>query len=123
MSADQLIYDTLEASSVSGMVSRIYMGRVTNDFTYPILQLRQIGGNAVPVFEGEADLQNPSYQMDVYAKTQAEANQIDDAARDALINANTTGFKALRTTLPFIEYDEETNEYRLTNTLSIWYGG
>ena len=70
MSADQAINQWLLQDPVLvGLVTNFAIGRVPSNAQFPLLQLQQVGGTAIPDMQNGRNpgLSNYTYQIDVYA--------------------------------------------------------
>lgn len=99
--------------------TRVYPDVAPANASLPFMTWQQIGGVAPTYLERVAvDARHAMVQVNVWAKTRAEANTIAQQVEAALTTANTLQASPIGAFIA--THDEETNEYGTTQDFSIW---
>jgi hypothetical protein len=105
-----------------GAIKGMFAGGVHYDVapdsdTLPYATLQQVGGTSVNDLDGPDTLKNPRIQIDVFAKSRLEANELLEAAAAVLCNG---ALKGVPLGAPISTYNNDLKIYRRSQDFSFW---
>ncbi|WP_211475038.1 DUF3168 domain-containing protein [Collimonas humicola] len=103
-------------------IKSLFVGGVHYDVapdsrTLPYATLQQVGGASVNDLDGPDTLENPRIQIDVFAKTRLEANELLKAAGAVLCSGP---LKGVPLGAPISTYNDDLKIYRRSQDFSFW---